>query len=211
MDLASLIDVYNDGLRQVLDRHQMRERLPFHPLDHQRDQGGLTETETGRATMESDPSHSSQGNLHQGAGCCEGMCSGGQETVLLWEDQLQFFLQAALRCVQRTVGQVQYRPSPIRHPPFRSAWSVLWLFLRQDWPYPWRLGFTLMWATDLCHFWWSTALSVWTGDWRTNMWTQSHRWKVACLILSLLPSPNSALMTLFRWSRLLLMPLFLQV
>ena len=32
--------------------------------------------------MESDPSHSPQGNLRQGAGCREGVCLGGQETVL---------------------------------------------------------------------------------------------------------------------------------
>ena len=108
---------------------------------------------------------------HQGSGCCEGVCSDGQETVLLWEDRLQFFLQAALHCVQRTVGQVQHCPSPIRHPPFRSAQSVLWLFLRQDWLYPWRPGLALMWATDLCQFWLSTPLSDWTGDWGTNTWT----------------------------------------
>ena len=167
LDLASLVvDVYNDGLCRVLDRHTpsvtrcVRDR-PSAPWMTEE----IREARRRRTLAER------QGNLRQGAGCCEGVCSGGQETVLLWEDRLQFFLQAALCCVQRTVGQVQHRPSPIRHPPFRSAWSVLWLFLQQDWPYPWRPGLALMWATDLCHFWWSTALSVWTGDWRTNTWT----------------------------------------
>ena len=132
------------------------------PLDDQGDQGGSTEMETGGATMESDPSHSPQGNLRQGVGCCE---------AKLWEDWLQFFQQAALRRVERTVGHVQHHPSPIRHPPFRSARSVLWLFLQQDWLYPWQPGHALLWATNLCQFWWSTALSVWTGDQQTNTWT----------------------------------------
>ena len=84
LDLASLVDVYNDGLRRVLDRHtpSVTRCVRVRP-SARRDQGGWTETETGGATVERDPSHSSQGNLHQGAGCCEGMCSGGQETVLL--------------------------------------------------------------------------------------------------------------------------------
>ena len=85
LDMASLVDVYNDGLRQVLDRHApsvtRRVRPPFCPLDDRGDQGGSTET--GRAMKKSDPSHSPQGNLCQGAGCCEGVCSGDQETVLL--------------------------------------------------------------------------------------------------------------------------------
>ena len=61
------------------------ERPPSRPLDERGDQGGWTETETGGATVERDPSHGPQGNLRQGAGCCEGVCSDGQETVLLRE------------------------------------------------------------------------------------------------------------------------------
>ena len=90
LHLASLVDVYTDGLRRVLDRYapsvtrcvRDREYSFSAPLDDRGDQRGSTETETGGTTVET-RLNSRQGNLRQGAGCCEGVCLGGQETVLL--------------------------------------------------------------------------------------------------------------------------------
>ena len=60
LDLASLVDVYNDGLRRVLDRYapsvtrcvRDREYSFSAPLDDRGDQRDSTETETGGTTVE---------------------------------------------------------------------------------------------------------------------------------------------------------------
>ena len=74
-DLVHLVDVCNDGLCRLLDRHA--------PSVTRGVRGRPSAPWTTEEIRERDSSHSSQRNLRQGASGCKGVCSGSQETVLL--------------------------------------------------------------------------------------------------------------------------------
>ena len=65
-DLVHLVDVYNDGLRRLLDRHA--------PSVNRRVRDRPSAPWTTEEIRERDSSHSSQRNLRQGASGCKGVC-----------------------------------------------------------------------------------------------------------------------------------------
>ena len=93
-EAVRLVDVYNQGLRDVLDRHaptvtrRVRDR-PSAPWLSDEVRGGTARAAAERATLESDRTHHSQAAVRQRAGKSKGHCSIGKAAILCSQDRGQ--------------------------------------------------------------------------------------------------------------------------